>query len=49
MPFFSDAPSGRSMVSIFEVDMISVGSEMSPLEIVFFRNGAFARLVACCG
>jgi len=43
MPFLSDAPTGSFTVSMFEVDMISVGSEMSPFEIVFLRKGMFGR------
>lgn len=31
---------------MLEVDMMSVGSEMSPLEIVFLRRGWFDRLLA---
>jgi len=40
-PFFSEAPSGKSTRSKFEVEEINIGSEISPLEIVFFRNALF--------
>ena len=43
MPFFREAPGGKSTVSTFEVDEIRVGSEMSDFEIVFLRSGAFGR------
>lgn len=43
MPFFSDAPSGKSMVSTLDVEEIRVGSEMSDLEIVFLRKTPAGR------
>lgn len=46
MPFLSDAPGGRSTVSTVDVDEISVGSEMSDFEIVFFLRG---RPLPCDG
>jgi hypothetical protein len=40
MPFFSEAPAGRSIVSTCEVeDRRATGSEMSCLLTVFFRRG----------
>lgn len=38
IPFFSDAPGGRSTVSTLDVDETNVGSEMSALETVFLRR-----------
>lgn len=38
IPFFKEAPGGRSTVSTFEVEDISFGSEMSAFEIVILRK-----------
>lgn len=38
MPFFNDAPGGRSTVSMFDVDETNVGSPMSALDTVFLRR-----------
>lgn len=40
MPFFNEAPAGRSMVSTFDVEeRRATGSEISCLLTVFFRRG----------
>lgn len=38
MPFLRDAPGGKSTVSTVDVEEIKVGSEISALEMVFFRG-----------
>lgn len=43
MPFLSDAPSGRLIVSMLEVEWMNVGSEISCFEIVFFRSGPLGK------
>lgn len=44
MPFFNEAPAGRSMVSTFEVaDRRATGSEISCLLTVFFRSGTWRK------
>ena len=47
MPFLSDAPSGRSTVSILDVEETSVGSEIWLLDMVFLRSTPVGRGPAC--